>query len=77
MIITVTTTVTLDDRLITQRNRRAADSGASVGRGGEEGHTEPAQRIAFGAGGRFSRHHLDKASTLLDVDDVERHAGHE
>ena len=77
MIITMTTTVTLDDRLIRQRKRRAADSGTSVGRVVEEGHTEPFELITFGAGGRFSRHDLDKGSTLLDIDDVERHAGHE
>lgn len=30
--------------------------------------------VTFGAGGRFSRHDIDKTSALLEVDDVERYA---
>ena len=83
------TTITLDDRLFTQLKRRAAESGTSVSREVEEavrllmrmpapeGDTEPFELITFGAGGRFSRHNVDKASTLLEIDDVERHARHE
>ena len=80
------TTITLDDRLFTQLKRRAAESGTSVSREVEEAvrlrmrtpaleiDTEPFELITFGAGGRFSRHNVDKASALLEIDDVERHA---
>lgn len=83
------TTITLDDRLFTQLKRRAAESGTSVSREVEEAvrlrmrtpapesDTEPFELITFGAGGRFSRHNVDKASALLEIDDVERHARRE
>ena len=34
---------------------------------------EPFELVTFGAGGRFSRHNIDKASALLGIDDVERY----
>ena len=77
MMISMRTTVTLDDCLITHRKRRAAVSGTSITRVVQEGNTELFDLIAFGAGGRFSLHNVDRTSTLLDVDDVERHGGHE
>ena len=34
---------------------------------------EPFELVTFGAGGRFSEHNLDKASALLEAEDVERY----
>jgi hypothetical protein len=28
--------------------------------------------VTFGAGGRFSRHNIDKTSALVETDDIER-----
>ena len=35
---------------------------------------EAFELVTFGAGGRFSRHDIDKTSALLEVGDVERYA---
>ena len=35
--------------------------------------SEPFELVTFGAGGRFSRHNIDKASALLEIDDLERY----
>lgn len=79
------TTITLDDRLLAQLKRRAAESGTSVSRVIDEAVRLLMQAtdtesdagsfdlVTFGAGGRFSRHNLDKTSTLLAIDDVERY----
>ena len=79
------TTITLDDRLLAQLKRRAAESGTSVSRviddavrllmraPDTERDAEAFELVTFGAGGRFSRHNLDKASALLEMDDLERH----
>ncbi len=79
------TTITLDDRLLAQLKRRAAESGTSVSRVIDEAvrllmHATDTESdagsfdlVTFGAGGRFSRHNLDKTSTLLEIDDVERY----
>jgi Arc/MetJ family transcription regulator len=80
------TTITLDDRLLAQLKKRAAASGTSVSRLVEQAirllmRTPPAAQredrfelVTFGAGGRFSRHNMDKVSALLEADDVERFA---
>ena len=79
------TTITLDDRLLAQLKQRAAESGTSVSRLIEQAvqpfmrtpptgnGPEPFELVTFGAGGRFSRHNIDKASALLGIDDVERY----
>ena len=79
------TTITLDDQLLAELKRRAAESGTSVSRLIEqavqvfmrvpliEDTPEPFEIVTFGAGGRFSRHDLDKASALLEIDDLERY----
>ena len=71
------TTVTLDDRLMAQLKQRAPESGTSVSRLVEqavqllmrtpptEETPEPFELVTFGAGGRFSRHNIDKASAFL------------
>ena len=38
-----------------------------------ESDAGPFDLVPFGAGGRFSRHNLDKTSTFLAIDDVERY----
>ena len=81
------TTITLDDRLLAQLKQRAAESGTSVSRVIEQAvrlfmrapaprqEPETFELVTFGAGGRFSRHNVDKASALLEIDDLERYAG--
>ena len=81
------TTITLDDRLLVQLKKRASESGTSVSRLIEQAvrvlmRPPPAAKradrfelVTFGAGGRFSRHNVDKTSALLEDDDVERFAG--
>ena len=79
------TTITLDDRLLAQLKQRAAESGTSVSRVIEQAvqlfvrapaagnEPEPFELVTFGAGGRFSRRNIDKASALLEIDDLERY----
>lgn len=78
------TTISLDDRLLAQLKKRAADSGTSVSRLVEQAirllmRTPPPQAqqerfelVTFGAGGRFSQQNIDKTSALLEADDVKR-----
>lgn len=80
------TTITMDDRLLAQLKKRAAESGTSVSRLIEHAirlliRTRPAGKredrfdlVTFGAGGRFSRQNIDKTSALLEADDVDRFA---
>lgn len=80
------TTITMDDRLLAQLKKRAAESGTSVSRLIEHAirlliRTGPAGKredrfdlVTFGAGGRFSRQNIDKTSALLEADDVDRFA---
>lgn len=76
------TTITLDERLIAQLKRRAAEQGTSVSRLVEQAvrlfvrsprtPTVPQafELVTFGKGGRFSRHNIDKTSALLEADDL-------
>ena len=78
------TTITLDDRLLAQLKKRAAQSGTSVSRLIEQAvrllfRTPPAARqrdrfelVTFGAGGRFSQRNIDKISGLIETDDLAR-----
>ena len=78
------TTISLDDRLLSQLKRRAAESGTSVSKLVEQAvrlfvrsPRTPTVRqtfelVTFGAGGRFSRHNIDKTSVLIEADDLER-----
>jgi hypothetical protein len=80
------TTITLDDRLIAQLKRRAAEQGTSVSKLIEQAvrlflrsprtPTVPQafELVTFGKGGRFSRHNIDKTSAMLEADDLERFA---
>lgn len=78
------TTITLDDNLLAQLKKRAAESGTSVSRLVEQAirlllrTPAPAKRrdrfelVTFGRGGRFSRENIDKTSRLLEADDIVR-----
>ena len=80
------TTITLDDRLLTQLKKRAAESGTSVSRLIEQAihlfmRTPASSKrplrfdvVTFGEGGGFSRQNIDKTSALLEADDVDRFA---
>jgi predicted transcriptional regulator len=80
------TTITLDDRLLDQLKRRAAESGTSVSKLVEQAvrlfvRTPRAaatrgsfELVTFGAGGRFATQNIDKTAALLEADDVERFA---
>jgi hypothetical protein len=86
MICIMRTTITLDERLMSQLKRRAAKQGTSVSKLVEQAvrlfvrtPRAPAESptfelITFGAGGRFSQRNLDKTSALLEADDIERFA---
>lgn len=86
MICIMRTTITLDERLMAQLKRRAAEQDTSVSKLVEQAvrlfvrtpRTSAAPQafelVTFGKGGRFSRHNIDKASALLEVDDAERFA---
>lgn len=77
------TTITLDDRLLAQLKKRAAESGTSVSQLVEQAirllirtprapkRQDRFELVTFGKGGRFSRHNIDKTSALLEADDVE------
>lgn len=81
------TTITLDDKLFEQLKERAAASGTTVSRLIEQAvrlfvrsPRAPEQQnrfelVTFGRGGHFSRPNIDKASRLIEDDDVARHAG--
>ena len=80
------TTITLDARLLAQLKRRASESGTSVSKLVEQAvrlfirtPRSPASQdvfelVTFGAGGRFSRHNIDKTSALIETEDLERFA---
>ena len=80
------TTITLDERLISQLKHRAAEQGTSVSKLIEQAvrlfvrsprtptAAQAFELVTFGKGGRFSRHNIDRASALLEADDVERFA---
>ena len=79
------TTITVDSQVMEQLKERAAQSGGSVSRLIEHAvrlflraptagtPEESFELVTFGAGGRFSEHNLDKASALLEAEDVERY----
>jgi hypothetical protein len=80
------TTISLDERLIAQLKRRAAEQGTSVSKLVEQAvrlfvrpprtATAPQafELVTFGRGGRFTRQNIDKTSALIEADDLERFA---
>jgi hypothetical protein len=80
------TTITLDDQLLAKLKKRASESGTSVSRLIERAiqllmrtpatarRKDSFELVTFGAGGHFSQRNIDKTSSLLEVDDLERFA---
>jgi len=78
------TTITLDERLLAQLKKRAAESGTSVSRLIEQAirllirtplaakERQQFELVTFGRGGHFSRQNIDKTSGLIDADDIVR-----
>jgi hypothetical protein len=78
------TTITLDDHVLAQLKKRAAESGTTVSRLIDQAvrllmRTPSLAKkppsfdlVTFGRGGRFSRHNIDKTSGLLEPDDLDR-----
>jgi hypothetical protein len=78
------TRITIDERLLARLKRRASESGTSVSKLVEQAvrlfvrtssppsRQESFELVTFGAGGRFSRHNLDKTAALLEAEDIER-----
>jgi hypothetical protein len=83
------TTISLDERVMAQLKRRAAEQGTSVSKLIEQAvrlfvrtprasAESPAfDLVTFGAGGRFSQRNIDKTSALIEADDIERLGGAE
>lgn len=78
------TTITLDERLMAQLKRRAAEQGTSVSKLVEQAvrllvrtprapvESPTFQLVTFGGNGRFSQRNIDKTSALIEADDIER-----
>lgn len=78
------TTITIDDKVFVELQRRAAVTGLPINRliedavkrmirwGSEVCPRESFRLVTFGRGGRFSSLDVNKTSALLEVDDVER-----
>jgi hypothetical protein len=78
------TTITLDDRLLEQLKKRAAESGTSVSALIDRAvrlllqATPPSRRrdrfelVTFGKGGQFTQLNIDKTAALIEVDDIDR-----
>jgi hypothetical protein len=78
------TTITLDERLMAQLKRRAAEQGTSVSKLVEQAvrllvrtprataESPTFELVTFGANGRFSQRNIDKTSALIEADDLER-----
>ncbi|MCA1562647.1 MAG: ribbon-helix-helix domain-containing protein [Acidobacteria bacterium] len=80
------TTITLDDQLLAKLKKRASEAGTSVSRLIEQAirlqmkaspprkRKDGFQLVTFGAGGRFSGQNIDKTSSLVEADDIDRFA---
>ncbi len=78
------TTITIDDGLLAAIKRRAAEAGSTISRligdslrltihdQPQDQNRESFELVTYGRGGRFSSHNIDKASALLEFDDVAR-----
>ena len=79
------TTITIDDLVFAELQRRAAETGETISRLVEEAVTRttsppdatsrprrPFRLVTFGRGGGFSRYDVNKTSALLEIEDVER-----
>jgi hypothetical protein len=80
------TTITMDDHLLAKVKKRASESGVSVSRLIEQAvrlliqappptkQKEGFELVTFGAGGHFTKRNIDKTSSLLEDEDVDRFA---
>ncbi len=76
--------MTIDDQLLAQLKRRAAESGTSVSKLVEQALRmlirtprsprvrEQFELVTFGAGGNFSLQNIDRISALIETDDLAR-----
>jgi hypothetical protein len=78
------TTITIDDDLLEQLKRRAAERGTTVSRLIEDSvrlaaarpraaEAEDFKLVTFGRGGRFTGLDVNKTAALLEPEDVERY----
>ncbi len=84
------TTISIEHNLLAKLKERAAETGSTVSRLIEEAvkvmmNRKPPEAhepvefelVTFGAGGRFSRYNIDKTSSLLAADDLEKYTPRE
>lgn len=84
------TTISIEDNLLAKLKKRSSETGSTVSRLIEEAvkvmmnrrppaTDEPVEfkLVTFGAGGQFSRHNIDKTSSLLEADDLEEYGQRE
>jgi predicted transcriptional regulator len=90
MIMHMRTTINIDDRLLDKLKERASETASSVSKLIEEAvkvminrrppdDTAPNEfeLVTFGEGGRFSRHNIDKTSSLFEEEDLEKYGRRE
>ncbi len=82
------TTINVDDKLLAKLRKRAAETDSTVSKVIEEAvkvmlNRKPPKTkehlvfelVTFGVGGKFSKHNIDKTSSLLAAEDHEKY-GH-
>lgn len=82
------TTISIDDSVLDDLKRRAADRGTTVSRLIEDSVRfalagppdrpaggEDYELVTYGRGGRFTRLDVDRTSALLELDDLARYGG--
>lgn len=82
------TTITIDDAVLDDLKRRAAERGTTVSRVIEDsvrlaftrpseppGAPEEFELVTYGRGGRFTDLDVDRTAALLERDDLERYGG--
>lgn len=78
------TTITIDERLLTDAKRRASETGSTVSRVIADSlrltlYSQPSSEdeegfelVTYGRGGSFSNYNLDKTSAIIEMEDRER-----
>jgi len=77
------TTISLDQRLLDRLKQRAAESGTTVStiidravrlllQAPPSPQSAPFELVTFGQGGDFSSRNIDKTSSLLEAEDMDR-----
>jgi hypothetical protein len=78
------TTINIDGQLLAKLKKRAAETDSTVSKLVEEAikvildskfpdTDERFELVTFGAGGKFSQHDIDKTSSLLAAEDLEKY----